>query len=190
MEPNEPPSLNEPLESGRRHFLKRAALCTMGAAAVVAPGAATLTVVLNPLFEERSGGLWVLLTKRDALELGGPPQAFRVERDLSDAWTRYPMATVGSVFLQRQGEPGSALEFRAFNAACPHLGCPVDYQVDGQRYFCACHNSAFRMDGALQGEGSPSPRGLDPLRVDVRGDDVWVEFVAFKLNVKESIPIV
>ncbi|HEY3381182.1 MAG TPA: Rieske 2Fe-2S domain-containing protein [Vicinamibacterales bacterium] len=50
---------------------------------------------------------------------------------------------------------------RAFSARCPHLGCVITKQVDGE-FVCPCHGSRFRLDGSV--EAGPAIRPLEPLR--------------------------
>ncbi|MHC4077764.1 MAG: QcrA and Rieske domain-containing protein [Planctomycetota bacterium] len=45
----------------------------------------------------------------------------------------------------------------ALSMVCPHLGCLVDRQDNGN-YTCPCHGSRFDAEGAIT--GGPSPRGL------------------------------
>jgi cytochrome b6 len=45
-------------------------------------------------------------------------------------------------------------EFRAFSAACTHLGCIVQYRGDIGHIWCACHNGHFDLNGQ-QIEGPP-----------------------------------
>jgi cytochrome b6-f complex iron-sulfur subunit len=63
-------------------------------------------------------------------------------------------------------------EFRAFSAACPHLGCIVQYREDLGRIWCACHNGHFDLSGRnIQG---PPPGPLEDFEVNVRGDQIVV----------------
>ena len=71
--------------SPRREFFSIA----LGGAIIAVPTAVGLRVVLNPLFGDGSGGILARLTTLDSLTVGGPPQAFKVVADKSDAWTTY-----------------------------------------------------------------------------------------------------
>jgi Rieske Fe-S protein len=175
-----------PAPSGdRREFLKSAACVVLGGACVVAPVAAGVTVLLGPLRKPASDGSWVSLTKLDALPVGAPPRLFQVFIERTDAWTRHPRNAVGSVFLERL----DAKTVRAFQAACPHLGCAVEWRGEQRHFYCPCHNSAFAQNGAII-PPSPSARGLDTLEVAIHEDGgVWVKFQDFKAGVKDKIPV-
>lgn len=63
-------------------------------------------------------------------------------------------------------------EFRAFSAACTHLGCIVQYREDQGRIWCACHNGFFDLNGMNVAGPPPSP--LETYTVNVRGDEIVV----------------
>jgi Rieske Fe-S protein len=183
----EPAPLPEPPAppGDRRDFLKSAACVALGGACVFAPVAAGVTVLLGPLRRPASDGSWVQLAKLDALPVGSPPRLFQVFVERTDAWTRHARNAVGSVFLERPDKT----TVRAFQAACPHLGCAVEWRGEQKHFFCPCHNSAFAQDGAII-PPSPSARGLDTLDVAIHDDgSVWVKFQDFKAGVKEKLPV-
>ena len=48
-------------------------------------------------------------------------------------------------------------------------------------FLCPCHDSKFKLDGALDDTKSPSPRGMDTSDVEMRGgEEVWVRFQSFQ----------
>jgi menaquinol-cytochrome c reductase iron-sulfur subunit len=104
----------------------------------------------------------------------GVPQSFTILADRKDAWNRYPSEPVGTVFLCKKGDGVVAL-----NSRCPHAGCDVDYQPSKSGFVCPCHDSLFGLEGGRTG-ASPSPRDLDQLEVEKRGEEVWVKFQNFK----------
>ena len=182
---NPPPETPPPAAGDRREFLKSAACVALGGACVLAPLAVGIKVVMGPLRMPPSDELWVNLTKLDGLALGAGPRLFQVFIERTDAWTRHARNAVGSVFLERLDET----TVRAFQSACPHLGCAVEWRKEVKDYFCPCHNSAFAQDGKIVGP-SPAARGLDTLEVEIReGDEVWVKFQTFKAGVKEKLPV-
>lgn len=63
-------------------------------------------------------------------------------------------------------------EFRAFSAVCTHLNCTVQFRPDLAHIWCACHNGHFDLNGI--NISGPPPRPLDPLVVNVRGDQIVV----------------
>jgi Rieske Fe-S protein len=77
---------------------------------------------------------------------------------------------------------------QAFTAVCPHLGCFVDYKPAAQRFQCPCHNSAWTPDGErIDPKNCPSPRGLDPLQVELRGNEVWVIYQRFRGGIADRV---
>jgi Rieske Fe-S protein len=177
---NSPP----PDAAPRRDFLKSAACAALSGCALAAPVGAVLVVLGSPL-KSRGAPLAVKLTALTALPLDGPPRFFQVVTERRDAWTKFPANAIGSVFLRRVG----AEEVIAFNASCPHLGCAVEFQAKRDAFYCPCHDSEFAKDGAVKGK-SPSRRGLDALRVEIReGGEVWVYFENFKTGIAEKVSL-
>jgi menaquinol-cytochrome c reductase iron-sulfur subunit len=126
----------------------------------------------------------------DALPADGMPHPFVVTADITDAWSKTRGQRVGLVFLQREDADGKA-KITAFTAACPHLGCAVEFDASHDRYECPCHVSGFAKDGRkLFG---PSLRDLDDLEwkvVEKNGTpEVWVAFRQFRAGVAERIPV-
>lgn len=172
-----------PAGGDRREFIKSAACIALGGACMLAPVAAGVTVLLGPLRMPPPNGLWVNLTKVDALPVGAAPRLFQVFVERTDAWTRHARSAVGAVFLERLDET----TVRAFQSACPHLGCAVEWRKEAKHFYCPCHNSAFTHDGGII-EPSPAARGLDTLAVEIRDEgEVWVKFQTFKAGVKEKL---
>jgi Rieske Fe-S protein len=168
----------------RREFLKASACVALGACALAAPVGAVIVVLAHPL---RAKGipLPVKLTTLAALPLNGPPRLFQVVTERRDAWTKFPANAIGSVFLRRIGER----EVIAFNSACPHLGCSVEFRPERDSFYCPCHDSEFARTGEVRGV-SPSRRGLDTLRVEIRDEhDVWVYFENFKTGIAEKVSV-
>ncbi len=63
-------------------------------------------------------------------------------------------------------------EFRAFSAVCTHLNCTVQFRKDLELLWCACHNGKYDLSG--RNISGPPPRPLDPFRVVIKGDEVFV----------------
>jgi len=162
--------------------LKVAACAALGGCALAAPIGAAIVVLANPL---RSKGvpLPVRITTLSALAVNGPPKFFQVVTERRDAWTKFPAHAIGAIFLRRTGEN----EVMAFNAACPHLGCAVEYRAARGAFYCPCHNSEFATTGEVRGT-SPSRRGLDTLPAEVREEGaVWVYFENFKAGLARKV---
>ena len=175
---------DETPDAPRRDFLKAAACVALGGCALAAPIGAVAVVLAKPL-KSKGGALTVKVATLGALPLDGPPQFIQVVSERRDAWTRFPANAVGAVFLRRTGER----EVVAFHAACPHLGCAVEFQSARDAFYFPCHDSTFTKTGEVQGK-SPSRRGLDTLQVEVReNDEVWVHFQNFEAGKAEKVPI-
>jgi len=172
-----PPSAN------RREFFKKVGTGFLGTFITVVPVLAGLAVLVDPLRRSSGAANGTKVASLDALEIGGTPMKFPVLKDRIDAWNKTPNVPVGSVYLQRVSET----EVRAFNTICPHLGCSVDYRKEHEGYYCPCHDSKFSEEGA-RGDGSPSPRDLDSLSVEIRDNEVWVEFTNFKTGITSKTP--
>lgn len=172
------------VEPPRRGFFRKAAAVVIGGLSLFIPGAAGLAVLLDPLKRRAAGAGFIRITTLDSLPADGTARRFPVVADKTDAWSKFPAARVGSVYLQRQGEA-----VVAFNTTCPHLGCSVD-AIAGGGFHCPCHDSRFHADGALAPD-SVSPRGLDPLEVDpeaLKQGIVQVRFQNFITGTPKRIP--
>lgn len=67
-------------------------------------------------------------------------------------------------------------EVRAFSAVCTHLECTVQYRSDLSTIWCACHNGKYDLTG--RNIDGPPPRPLEPYRVVLQGDDVYVSKIS------------
>lgn len=63
-------------------------------------------------------------------------------------------------------------QVKAFSAVCTHLGCIVEYRNDDRKFHCNCHGSVFDLDG--KNITGPAPRPLQPYRVEIKQDDIYV----------------
>ncbi len=63
-------------------------------------------------------------------------------------------------------------ELRAFSAVCTHLNCTVQFRKDLELIWCACHNGKYNLNG--QNISGPPPRPLEPYRVVIKGNEVFV----------------
>ncbi len=84
-----------------------------------------------------------------------------------------------ATFSLPDGTPGIVLQptsgtYAAYNAACPHQGCPVDYFKSQNLLVCPCHGSQFNPDnGAV--EVGPAVTGLIEYPVTVVDGDLYVK---------------
>ena len=170
----QPPEKTTPPD--RREFCKQACCVVIGGVVGLAPVAAGLPMILDPLRRSVGASGAVKVGTLDSLPNDGVPRKFAIVADRSDAWNKFPQVPVGAVYLRRTSETA----VQAFNVICPHAGCFVDYVPERSGYLCPCHNSTFGLDGKISDPKSPSPRGLDDLRVEIRaGGELWVEFKNF-----------
>ena len=101
--------------------------------------------------------------------------------DPVDAWNRTVGVKAGSAWVLERGG-----ELIAMSTVCPHLGCAIDFDKEGDRFVCPCHDSYFDLDGTAT-EG-PSPRDMDRLEL-VREDRlVRVRYQRFKQGVETKEP--
>src|SRR5665213_167175 len=176
-------SLNEPLT--RREIFKRGAAIVLGVVVSLVPAVAGVVVLLDPARRRSSGnGLLVPVAPLAALPADGVPRKFSVTANRTDAWNKYTDVPVGAVSLRRTGPKTVA----AFNAICPHAGGFINYEAQCQCFHCPLHNSQFALDGSIQDPRSPSPRPMDSLPVEIRGDEIWVRFENFQAGIRQKIP--
>ncbi len=166
--------------------MKEAAAVAIGGAATLVPVASGLLVWLDPL---NSGGgegqsSFSRITGLESLPADGVPRKFTVIADRQDAWTKNPKVPVGAIYLSRSAKG----DITAFQSICPHAGCFVEYRPAKNEFFCPCHNSSFAADGTIKDPKSPSPRPMDTLAVEIRGNEVWVRFQNFQAGHREKIP--
>ena len=171
----------------RRSFFKKLTAGILGGIITIVPGLAGLMVFFDPLKRKSTASTGeVLVARLSAVPADGVPRRFSVIMDKVDAWNTYKDIPVGGVFLRRT-EDG---QVSALNSSCPHAGCSVAFGNDKNEFMCPCHDSSFAVDGAIANEGSPSPRGLDALEVEVRNEnEIWVKFQNFQAGHKEKIPV-
>lgn len=175
----------DPSHAPRRSFVKEAMAIVLGGLATLVPVGAGIAVFFDPLRKKKgatSEGA-IRVATLSALPEDGVPRKFAVIADKSDAWNKYPQVPIGAVYLVRKGE-----EVTALNVVCPHAGCFVDFNVEKKCYLCPCHNSTFGLNGEINDPKSPSPRGMDSLTTEVRGNDVFVHFKNFRAGTHERIP--
>jgi len=158
---------------GRRLFVALSA-GALGGMALLAPLLSALTALLDPLWRDHGDEALVRVTRLTALPRDGTPKKFTVATSRSDGWATHEDTPVGAVYLRRT-EDGVA----ALNVVCPHAGCFVGLADDSSRFACPCHRSSFDLAGRINDPASPSPRDMDTLEVEVRGDEVWVRFQNF-----------
>lgn len=177
----------------RRSLLKAAARGMQGVVALVLAIPA-VRFLLGPLRRSEGEADYTRVAPLSAVTPDRPVRA-NVIAERTDAFLRYPPSAIGSVWLVRTTEEGTAGEsgdppVRCFQTICPHLGCAIGLAPSSQRFRCPCHASDFDLSGhALSG---PSPRDMDELacRVTEPDDDGarWVEvrYARFRTGTSEK----
>ena len=169
----------------RRSFLMRLGAIVFGGLATLIPVGTGVAALFDPLRKRARSTDMVMVTRLAAIPEDGVPKKFTVETDRVDAWTTYQQTPVGAIYLRRVDDSVAAL-----NVVCPHAGCFVALAPDRSRFACPCHKSSFDLDGVIDDPGSPSPRDMDSLEVEVRnGDEVWVRFQSFQSGRAEKTPV-
>ncbi len=64
--------------------------------------------------------------------------------------------------------------FKAFSAACTHMGCLVSWNATDQTFDCPCHGGRFDAQGKAVANQSINYRPLPEIKVNVKGDEVYV----------------
>lgn len=172
----EPPAAAEHGQATpRRGFISFLAVLFGGLAGLLPAIAGTL-FFMDPILRRRTGASEGLLRAVNLSELpaDGTPVRVTLRSDIVDAWTIYRDRVIGSVYLRLMPN-GQVL---AFNDTCTHLGCKVDYQAADQRFFCPCHQSAFKLDGERLNQ--TPPRDLDSLEAEIKDGEVWVKYQNFR----------
>ena len=100
-------------------------------------------------------------------DIGSRVLAGKVSEIEKDGWKIFPMGSDPGILIEKA--PG---EYRAFTAVCTHLGCTVQFDKNGRRIWCACHNGVYDVEG--RNVSGPPPRPLKPYTVQVSGDDIYV----------------
>lgn len=170
--------------TGRRVFFKKASAVIIGAAAIIAPIGAAISVLLDPLRRKVRGSKFVRVASLNAIPDDGIPRKFAIVADKTDAWNKYPNTPIGAVYVRRTKDD----KIEALNVVCPHAGGFVDYEAQNKCFLCPLHNSEFNLDGSIKDPSSPSPRPMDTLKVELRNGDVWVAFENFRAGTREKIP--
>jgi menaquinol-cytochrome c reductase iron-sulfur subunit len=179
------PVPHDPQSPERRGFFKEALCVVIGGVISLVPFAAGITVFFDPLRRNKAKGSGAIrVASLSSLQSVGVPQKFPVIASRVDAWNKYPQTPIGAVYLIKKDDK----TIKAFNVACPHAGCFVDYNGDRNAFICPCHNSSFAVDGTVRDPKSPSPRALDELQVEIRNDEIFVHFQNFRAGTAERIP--
>jgi thiosulfate dehydrogenase [quinone] large subunit len=139
--------------------------------AMLAGGAAVLGLVAL--------GAASLFRQKPQTSNGQPPQpgqATASESDSSETTVSAGQVPVGGGRQVTDASTGQAVwvlqltagDFSAFNATCPHQGCPVRFQGASGGFRCPCHGSRFTSQGKVT--SGPATRNLTEVKVTKSGD--------------------
>lgn len=184
-------------DPNRRSFLR---WCVHGMGAIFAAvlGVPALTYITDPRHRPPAAGGFrpVSGISLAALEPGEPVQG--TIRDVRrDAWTLFPNDVVGRVWVKRvkddEEEPDVSKRFQVWSTVCPHLGCSINSNGNGQGFTCPCHNAEFNPDGTKKDRpGNVAPRGMDTLDFRISPDDpdvLEVKYQEFQASRPDKVPV-
>ena len=66
--------------------------------------------------------------------------------------------------------PSDSSELLAFDLACTHTGCRVDWNASEKQFLCPCHGSKFTPDGSAA--VGPATKPLERYEAKIEGDKV------------------
>ena len=81
------------------------------------------------------------------------PSRFKIGRPEDFSPSEPAFLTESRVYVFRDAKNG----FSCVNAVCTHLGCNADWVPAQQKFYCACHGSAFDPEGKVLSGPAPSP---------------------------------
>lgn len=136
--------------SARRRFLSwsTGVIASLVAAALGVP---ILGYAIAPALR-RENRPWADAGSLAALTMGQPTKVeYFIER--RDGWIE--TTNLRSAWVIRQTDDSLVV----YDPRCTHLGCPITWDVQTQRFYSPCHNGVFAIDGAVI--SGPPPRPLD-----------------------------
>lgn len=162
-------------ELPRRGFLTGASTIAMTGGLVAGYGTFGSIALryLVPMGEART--IWLFVTDVQRLRSG-------------DSFI-YKSPAGASVAIARTGTKGTIDDFLALSDVCPHLGCQVHWEPQNDRFFCPCHNGAFRRDGtAISGPPAEAKQSLSQYTLRLEGNLLFIEVPAASLAMDTTTP--
>ena len=111
----------------------------------------------------------------------GAPQFLGIEMTREDGWVKSKARR--SIWVLKTGNDSAIV----LSPICPHLGCPVNWDVAKDQYACPCHASFFNRQGDVQ--SGPAPRGLDPLPYKISNDRLLIRWIDFRQATSTREPV-
>jgi len=79
----------------------------------------------------------------------------------------FQYGTIPAIVLhEEEGKP------QAFSLLCTHMACTVVWNGEKREFYCPCHDGFFDAGGNVL--SGPPPAPLERLRVEVKGEKIWV----------------
>ncbi len=157
----------------RSFFGSLLAIGTAGMGTILA--VPVLRYVLYPLYTKSGGDVWSPIGAMDAFSDLSTPILAPLDLKQVDGWREVDSSQTVYVTKDAQGK------LAVLSSICPHLGCTVEWRSGEHDFYCPCHASVFKPDGAAV--SGPSPRGMDPLPNKVEDGKLMVKFEYFRENV-------
>jgi Rieske Fe-S protein len=101
------------------------------------------------------------------LTVTGKPILTQFTSLVQDAYVKATPRDV-AIYVVNEGDG----TFTIFDDRCTHLGCPFNWDEDGSKFVCPCHNGVFDEEGRVL--GGPPPRPLDRYRYRVEQGVLYV----------------
>jgi menaquinol-cytochrome c reductase iron-sulfur subunit len=169
-------SVKENVNISRRGFLKKAsAIIAVISGAVL--GIPFLSSLLNP-GTKKSGALFSKVGTIDNLP-DNKPVNIPLLTTSSDAYLNE--TELHNIWVIKKNES----EIVSYSPICPHLGCSFNWNESTRHFECPCHNSVWDISGKLL--GGPSPRNLDTLPVELRGNIFYVKWEKFVIGIPDKV---
>lgn len=111
----------------------------------------------------------------------GTPQLVMIEMTHKDGWAKSQVRH--SIWVLKTSVESATV----LSPICPHLGCPVNWDVSKNQYACPCHVSYFDREGEFL--AGPAPRGLDPLPYEIRNGRLLIRWIDFRQATASREPV-
>jgi len=184
---------HEPREEPTRRGFFAAASIALGGILGAILSIPTLGALLDPLRKRGGGGEAPFLSAGSA---GGfpldEPRKVTLTGTARDAWSVLPNQAIGAVWVVRRSEALETNSFEVFSTICPHLGCAIQHENEGNAFHCPCHGSHFSASGErteTTDAPNPSPRSMDRLAARVEDGDLLVQYRRFASGTAEKTEI-
>ncbi len=87
------------------------------------------------------------------------------------------LKTKGVIKFEYNNKPALLILYnniiKAYDATCPHMGCPVNAYPDKGIFACPCHLSKFDMLSGRRLSG-PAPHGLKEIKVSISNGKIYI----------------